>query len=195
MRRAGVLIVGAALACATLSGCGAQRRTTAHTAGDVIEASDALRHQLAGSAFLAGRVGETTQVRLGFGPIENRSNDRLEPGARRAIVARAVLTPEMLDMLRSKHVVVVMPPADEAELRRFGVESPEPLGEWAATHTLSGSVRSISRAASLSGRSGLRDARRDTYFFDLSIVRLSDRVTVWTGTYEVSRVATGTLVD
>ena len=161
----------------------------------MLGASASIADQLARSSFLAGRTGTSPAVRLGLGELVNASNERLSDLDRRAMVTGVLLEPRTLELLGSKNVSVVLPPASASELERYGVAGAGgAASESAATHAVSAEFGSLTRAGA-KGRFRPADARKDVFLVDLAITELSTRSAVWAGRAEFARAARGLLVD
>ena len=193
LARLAVLAAAAAVlpACATP----AEQRSTLLRASDLQLSTSAMVRDLSQSPLLAGRGPDAQpSIILRPQPMENRSDTRLSAGDQWAAWALVLTSPGMLDLLRSRNVLVQMPPLETARIARAGLTINEPAATIAPTHLFRATVRSLARAASDSGR-GPATARRDLYLFEFTIVDAATRQIVWAGTSEVARLAHGSLVD
>lgn len=189
-------LVASVLSVATLAaaGCATAPRSTQHTGSDLIEASDTFRDALARSDWLRARTPDQPRARLGLGDTVNRSADRLSQGARRLVIARALLGEGMLELFDARGVDVVLPPLEAAELERLGVTPTAHLAEYdTPTHLAEAEFSSLTRLASLTG--DVADARRDTFIVRLTIIEADTRRAVFTHSFEYARIADGALFD
>jgi hypothetical protein len=202
-RALAALLAAAPLGPALLApGCAAQApaRSTVIQAGDLIDTTNTMAQALAGSPWLAGRTADT-QPAIVLRPQEltNLSDTRLSPAEQWVAVSRVVMSPAMLALFRERNVIVQMPPrpanpSDTREVADPAATTPEPPATITPTHTLRPTLRSLTRASSLAP--GSQDAgRKDLYLFEYTITDLSTRTIVWTGSTELARLATGSLVD
>lgn len=180
-------VLAGALGCAA-----APERSTVLQAGDLIATTDTMVQALAGSPWLAGRTPETRpEIVLRPDELRNLSDTRLSPAEQWVAVSRVVMSPAMLSMFRERAVIVQMPPRPGD---RAGLSVAEPLATITPTHTLRPTLRSLTRAASVTP--GAQNAgRKDVYLFEYSIIELANRSIVWSGSTELARVASGSLVD
>lgn len=185
---------------ATVSGAGgcaapAAQRTTLLRASDLRLSTGPLVQELARSEFLAGRDADTQPlIVLRPEPMENLSESRLSAGDQWAAWALVLTSPGMVDLLRTRHAIVQMPPLETARIARAGLTVNETPATIAPTHLFRSAVRSLARAAGEDPR-GPATARRDLYLFEFTIVEIASRRIVWSGQSEVARYAHGSLVD
>lgn len=174
-------------------------RSTALRGTDLVLTTDTVAQQFAGSDFLRARTPEAaarSPMLLRPDPLENLSDTRLTPGDQWAAISRVLFNNGMIGLLREKNIAVQMPPLATEGLARAGVTINEPPATIAPTHVFRSRLRSLTRAGSAAGGLAAQGAqRKDTFLFEYTIVDLSTREVVWTGSTELARVATGSVVD
>lgn len=188
-----------AAVCVAASGCQGPppARSTRLTHADLTEAALSAREQLAQSRFLQGRTGSSPEARLVVRRVENLSTDRIPLAEQWSLVARLLSDPGMQELLRSKAVVVQLPPEKVELLERGGLEFPALRPENLPTHMLGAQISSATRAGALQrGGSQLRsDIRKEYYLITFDLEDIQTRELLWQGTAEIAREAEGTIVD
>lgn len=195
-----------------------QASSTAITADLLIEATDDFRNQLAASDWLAQRTNASTTINLQPDRVRNLSNERLTPGAQRALLSRILFAPGMLELMRTKNINLLnfAAPTEATSAASFAGPAENNLGPPMPsasvtfgpkpTHFLNAEFRSISRAAAQTGRpipddpSGLRagqtaDVREDLFLIDTTIVTTDRRNVVWQGEVVMKIAAIGELIN
>lgn len=179
-------------------GCAAPARTTLLKPSDLVLNTQTVVEQLARSDFLRSREGGTaTPIVISPEPLENLSDNRLSSGDQWVAMARVLLNPQMIELLRAHNARVQMPQLKSEAIARAGLTINEPPAQVAPTHLFRGTLRSLARAASASGGTVASEAtqRRDTFVFEYVIVEIQSRQIVWSGQSEVARLAHGSLID
>ncbi|MBA4028372.1 MAG: hypothetical protein C0475_04450 [Planctomyces sp.] len=194
----------ALLACAAAVACAAQQRTTLLRASDTLLSAQRVLEQLAQSDFILMRTQSSERLVLRPHPLENLSDNRLSRGDQWAAMARVLLDPRVLELLRSRNIVVQMPPLASDAVARAGLTVREPPAELAPTHLFTGRLRSITRAGAPEADAGAgerrgagseRTQRTDRYFFEYTIIDARTRAVEWAGSAELARRAHGSLID
>ncbi len=174
-------------------------RSTALRGTDLVLTTDNTVQQFASSEFLRLRTAETgaqNPIILRPDPMENLSDTRLTPGDQWAAISRVLFSGGMIDLLREKHIAVQMPPLATEGLARAGITINEPPAAVAPTHVFRSRLRSLTRAGAAAGSLASQQAqRKDTFLFEYTIIDLATRAVVWTGSTELARIATGSVVD
>ncbi|HZW10154.1 MAG TPA: hypothetical protein VFF69_09650 [Phycisphaerales bacterium] len=193
----GVLIAGGLVgAGAAASGCAsaARARTTRLASADLDQAVLEIRDSLASSRFIAERGPASAEARLVLRRVENLSTDRIPVAEQWSLASRVIAHEGMQELLRSKNVVVQLPPEKVTLLGRGGLEFPALGPEDRPTHVMRAQIASGTRAASLAG--GRRaDIRKEYYLISFAIEDLQGREVLWQGDAELAREAQGSLVD
>lgn len=192
----------ALLACAATVACAPAQRTTLLRASDTLLSAELVLEQLAQSPFILSRSHASERLVLRPHPLENLSDNRLSRGDQWAAMARVLLDPRVLGLLRSRNIAVQMPPLASSALERAGLSVSEPPGQETPTHLFTGRLRSITRAGgpgaegeSGAGGGGARTERTDRYFFEYTIIDARSRAVEWAGAAELARRAHGSLID
>lgn len=200
-------------------------RTTRLTDADLTQAVLAIRDQLAGSDFLAGRTADSPQARLVLRRVENLSTDRISVAEQWSLAARILSEPEMQALLRSKNITLQLPPEKIRLLEtqrqplsksqgrglsrpQSGPGFPALKPEHRPTHLLRAQIASATRAGSFPPGRGLlgplqnrtlsnpkTNIRKEYYFITFVIENLQTRELLWQGTAELAREAEGTIID
>jgi hypothetical protein len=169
-------------------------QSTRLTGEDILVATDQVREKLASSSFLAERTPADGALRLAPGRVRNLSNDRLSKGDQLVAVRRVLADQGLQDMLRAKQILVIMPPKEAEAYADDLLAQPEEFRAVAPTHAFRAEFRSLTRAGG--DRAGdISSVRQDFFLVDYSILDLASSRVVWTDTFEVSRRATGLLLD
>lgn len=176
------------------AGCAAPQRSTLLRGSDIQLSTQRIVDQLAASEWLAGRTQSSPRAVLRPERLENLSDNRLSQGDQWAAMSMVLLNPRMLEMLRSKNVIVQMPTLRSEAIARAGLTINEPAAQLLPTHLFRGRLRSLSRAGSAQVDSD-RVQRRDTFIFEYAIAAVESREIAWSGQTELSRLAHGSLVD
>ena len=184
-----------------LAACGpsAADRSTALRGTDLVLTTDTVAQQFAASEFLRARTPEAAArapMLLRPDPLENLSDTRLTPGDQWAAISRVLFNNQMIALLREKNIAVQMPPFATEGLARAGVTINEPPAAIAPTHVFRSRLRSLTRAGSAAGSLAAQSSqRKDTFLFEYTIIDMETRAVVWSGSTELARVATGSIVD
>ncbi len=177
-------------------GCAAPpERTTLLRAADLRVNTMQIVDQLAGSDWLRGRDTQSPRIVLRPERLENLSDNRLSQGDQWAAMSMVLLNQRMLDMLRSRNVVVQMPPLRSEAIARAGLTVNEPAAQLEPTHLFSGRLRSLTRAGGGENAGSDRVQRRDTFLFEYVVSDIRSREVNWSGQTEISRLAHGSLID
>ncbi|MBK7404237.1 MAG: hypothetical protein IPJ41_06285 [Phycisphaerales bacterium] len=194
----GFVLNSALAAClaGVLAGCAATRpqRSTRLADSDLTQAVLSMRQQLADSRFLQERDDASPEARLVLRRVENLSSDRIPIAEQWSLASRVISDPGMQALLRSKRVVVQLPPEKVALLERGGMEFPDLSPEHEPTNLLEAQIASGTRAGSLAGGRDA-DIRKDYYLLTFVLEDLQGREVLWQGTAELAREAQGSLVD
>jgi len=189
--------------CVCLGACSGPQ-STKYTAADMDLAVDDIRESLASSGFLAGRDAASPSAVLMPTRMQNLSNERISRVDQWAAVSRVFLDQSVIDLLRSKNISVVLPTAGQRIANAYtqtgfdrGDQSWYVDAEPAAkpTHAVDAVFSSITRAADEDGDEDLADIRKDLYRMDFTIADVASREIVWAGSFELARVARGTLAN
>lgn len=195
--RGELLIISLAVcaACA-LGACaaGKAQRSTRIADADLTQAVLTMRQQLAESRFLRERDASSPEARLVLRRVDNLSSDRIPIAEQWSLASRVISDPGMQELLRSKRVVVQLPPEKVALLERGGMEFPDLRPEDEPTNLLEAQIASGTRAGSLAGGREA-DIRKDYYLISFVLEDLQGREVLWQGTAELAREAEGSVVD
>lgn len=174
-------------------------RSTALRGTDLVLTTDTVAQQFASSDFLRARTAEAaaqSPILLRPDPLENLSDTRLTPGDQWAAISRVLFNNNMIALLREKNIAVQMPPLATEGLARAGITINEPPATIAPTHIFRSRLRSLTRAGSAAGSlASQATQRKDTFLFEYTIIDLQTRAVVWSGSAELARLATGSVVD
>lgn len=184
-----------ALVCICGFGCAATQRTTLLRGSDIQLSTQRIIDQLAASEWLAGRSATSPRAVLRPERLENLSDNRLSQGDQWAAMSMVLLNPRMLEMLRSKNVIVQMPTLRSDAIARAGLTINEPAAQLTPTHLFRGRLRSLSRAGGGASVDSDGVERRDTFIFEYAIADVETREIKWSGQTEFSRLAHGSLID
>lgn len=201
MRPTNGRVAALALLCAVvagitcLPGCSSPQRTTLLRASDIEVNTQQMVDGLASSPFLSARTADSPKAVLRPERLVNLSDNRLSQGDQWAAMSKVLLSPNMLELLRSKNIVVQMPALKSDAIARAGLTINEPAAEIAPTHIFSGRLRSLTRAGGGDDAGSDRVQRRDTFMFEYSIYEIRSREIMWSGQSEFSRLAHGSLID
>lgn len=179
----GVRIGALSVLAIVLAGCGGQSRSTRLVSDDLLEASSSMAEQLAASDWLAGRSASDDVVIVAIDRVENLSSDVIPSGEQWLMVDRLRAGLPMQQLSVDRAVKFVIPAERLKELRGSSAEFADVGLERSPTHRMGGVIRSVTRV----GGGG----RTDLYVFDCVIEDLMQGATVWTGSFEVKRLAFG----
>lgn len=181
---AAFLAVALVLCSALLGGCGArQSRTTRLAADDVLVASTSLAQQLASSDWLATRHASDEPWIIAIDRVENLSSDVIPVGEQWLMIEKVRAALPMQSLSQDRAVRFVIPAERLRQLRGREPEFAEAGALRMPTHRMGGTIRSVTRI----GEGG----RTDLYRWEFEIKDLVVGETVWSGQYEIKRLAYG----
>jgi hypothetical protein len=165
-------------------GCASKApRSTRLASADLIEASAAMAAQLASSDWLTDRTPADLTFVITIDRVENLSSDVIPEHEQWFIVDRLRSQLPMQSLASDRALRFVIPAAKLASLQRVAPELADVGWEREPTHRMSGTFRSVTRT----GRGG----RTDLYQLDFEILDLTNGAHVWSGQYEIKRLAYG----
>ena len=184
-----LLLFGAFAASPLLSACHSAPKSTRLTVGDMKEISEAMASDLRQSELMQSRSEMSERIWIAMDKVENLSSDLIPRREQWYMMARLQASAALINLSNEKNFAMVVP-AEQA----FGVEGQQSRREGPgvyqkrkATHELTGTIRSATRS---DGK-----ARTDVYLTDFRLTSLATGEMLWTGTYEIKRVASGLSFD
>lgn len=176
----GSLVLGACLA-----GCAEPARTTRLTVADFQEMAGLMAESLMRSEALAARGPESEPWVVSMERMQNLSSDVMTESEQWLIMARLRNATPLAQLWHDKNVRFVLPPERARELRESEALAAEPMapGRRAPTHTLSATIRSVTRATAR--------ARSDLYYCEFEVLELETGEPVWSDRFEIQREALG----
>jgi len=201
--------VGMWLSIPLLLGCATSTPHTTRLAdADLTQVVLDMRAQLGESDFLAHRTADSPEARLVLRRVENLSTDRITIAEQWSLAARVLSEPEMQHLLRSKNVILQLPPEKIRLLETYGQSTSNPQSgtlfpslqpENQPTHLLRSQIASATRAGAVETSRSLHtpqtNIRKEYYLLTYVIEDLQSRELLWQGTAELAREAEGTVVD
>lgn len=173
---------------AMLGACAAAGpQSTRATADDLDQLTIEIAASLLASDFLANRSPTSPPIRIAIERVTNLSSDLIPESEQWWLMQRIRSSVSLQSLSGDKAIRFVIPAEHLAELRNRGGELVEAAHERDPTHTMSATIRSITRMAN--------GHRTDLYATEYQITDLTTGEPVWTDSFIFKRAAFGRAWD
>ena len=165
--------------------CESPPRSTRLTIDDFQQMADAMARSLTRSEALARRGPDSAPWIVSMTRLRNLSSDVMTEAEQWAIMTDLRDTTPLQQLWHRKQVRFVLPPERARALRdsdAFADSATRP-GRRAPTHTLTATLRSVTRATA--------EARTDLYACEFELLALATGEPVWQDRFEIKRAALG----